>query len=393
MKKLLSFFVLALATIVGAQTVGARIYNPPTSTFADIVTASSFAANSPIATSTFAGGISIGTSTPALAKLTIYDGSGSLGSAYGMIRTISTDSNGGNYDIRMDSPNPDIEFIETDQTSPAGKYEIAGQGDIFQVNGRSLADNTFENFVEFRRPAAIPNYLMSIVASSTSSTQDALRIRNSVSSSGAYPGISWFTDTNNFKTARLSSSQGSGGANSDFIIEVADASKILRPRLNIIASGNIGIASSTPWRTFSVGGTVAFSGLTSSITGNGVCISTSKDITDAGAAACIPSALRFKEKVETLKDSASSILNKLRVVTFNYKKGVREEHPNEEKERVGMIAEEVKAVDNRLVAYDKDGQVLTLNFEEITALSVKAIQEQQVLIEKLEKRIEALENK
>ena len=83
-------------------------------------------------------------------------------------------------------------------------------------------------------------------------------------------------------------------------------------------------------------------GLTSSVTGNGVCITTNKEITDAGAAACIPSALRFKEKIKSFKENASTILGKLKVITFQYKKGVREEHPNEEKDRVGFIAEDVQ---------------------------------------------------
>jgi len=34
---------------------------------------------------------------------------------------------GGAASIRIDDPNPDIEFVETDQAPPAGKYEIAVQ--------------------------------------------------------------------------------------------------------------------------------------------------------------------------------------------------------------------------------------------------------------------------
>ena len=85
----------------------------------------------------------------------------------------------------------------------------------------------------------------------------------------------------------------------------------------------------------------------------------------------------IQRKIKSFKENASTILGKLKVITFQYKKGVREEHPNEEKDRVGFIAEDVQKVDNRLVAYDKDGKPLSLNFEEITALLVKANQEQQ----------------
>ena len=103
-------------------------------------------------TSTFSA-IRIATTSKATAKLEITDTSGSMGSAYGMLRIISYDSSGGNYEIRMDSPNPDIEFIESDQVSPAGKFEIAVQSDVLQINGRNAADSSFENAFNFLRPA------------------------------------------------------------------------------------------------------------------------------------------------------------------------------------------------------------------------------------------------
>jgi hypothetical protein len=43
---------------------------------------------------------------------------------------------GGAASIRIDAPNPDIEFVETGRATPAGKYEIAVQSDILQINGR-----------------------------------------------------------------------------------------------------------------------------------------------------------------------------------------------------------------------------------------------------------------
>jgi|SRR5215813_4023145 len=47
---------------------------------------------------------------------------------------------GGAASIRIDDPNPDIEFVETDQVAPAGKYEIAVQSDKLQINGRNADD-------------------------------------------------------------------------------------------------------------------------------------------------------------------------------------------------------------------------------------------------------------
>jgi hypothetical protein len=61
---------------------------------------------------------------------------------------------GGAASIRIDDPNPDIEFIETDQLAPAGKYEIAVQSDKLQINGRNANDTAFETLVVFQRRAA-----------------------------------------------------------------------------------------------------------------------------------------------------------------------------------------------------------------------------------------------
>jgi hypothetical protein len=70
---------------------------------------------------------------------------------------------GGAASIRIDDPNPDIEFVETDYdpNDPAkGKYEIAVQSDKFHINGRK-ADVAptigFETIVVFTRPAAAGN--------------------------------------------------------------------------------------------------------------------------------------------------------------------------------------------------------------------------------------------
>ena len=63
---------------------------------------------------------------------------------------------GGAASIRIDDPNPDIEFVETGLTGPdpgAGKYEIAVQADKLQINGRNADDTAFETMVVFQRRA------------------------------------------------------------------------------------------------------------------------------------------------------------------------------------------------------------------------------------------------
>src|SRR5262245_792678 len=68
---------------------------------------------------------------------------------------------GGAASIRIDDPNPDIEFVETGLTGPdpgAGKFELAVQADNLQINGRradvSADKKGFDTIVVFQRPAA-----------------------------------------------------------------------------------------------------------------------------------------------------------------------------------------------------------------------------------------------
>ena len=61
---------------------------------------------------------------------------------------------GGAASIKINDANPDIEFVETDQVAPAGKYEIAVQSDKLQINGRNASDDAFETIVVFQRQAA-----------------------------------------------------------------------------------------------------------------------------------------------------------------------------------------------------------------------------------------------
>lgn len=70
------------------------------------------------------------------------------------LRVKQASRRGGAVSVRIDDPNPDIEFVETDQVAPAGKYEIAVQSDKLQINGRNADDNGFETLVVFQREAA-----------------------------------------------------------------------------------------------------------------------------------------------------------------------------------------------------------------------------------------------
>lgn len=206
------------------------------------------------ATTTMTTALRVGTTTQSTAMFEINNQDSNRDT--GVFRTIDTSASGAQYDWRCDSPNCDAEWIETDVPGPAGKFETALQGGVYQINGRSASDLSYENAFQFIGSAFATAYQMAIVASTTSATLDALRIRNSVSSAGAAPGISWFTDTGNFQTARMSSAQGASGAAAYWALQVANPSKSLTERMRITVDGNVGIATSTPTDKLQVNGNI-----------------------------------------------------------------------------------------------------------------------------------------
>lgn len=63
----------------------------------------------------------------------------------------STNTGGAAYNLKVQDGNPDIEFVESDQTAPAGKYEIDVNNDNIRINGRNTAENSFDSIALFAR--------------------------------------------------------------------------------------------------------------------------------------------------------------------------------------------------------------------------------------------------
>jgi hypothetical protein len=92
---------------------------------------------------------------------------------------------------------------------------------------------------------------------------------------------------------------------------------------------------------------------------------------------------RLKENVIPLKEGLDRI-NKLKPVQFDWKKSQETDE--------GFIAHEVQKIVPYVVKGEKDGEeIQTMDYGKLTPLLVKAVQEQQTLIESLTARIEELE--
>ncbi len=135
-------------------------------------------------------------------------------------------------------------------------------------------------------------------------------------------------------------------------------------------NGNVGIASTSPWRTLSVTGTVGFDGLTAGAGAGALCLSANKEVTYSAGAGCTGSSQRFKHDIAPL-DASTSLDEVLRLnpVSFVYNDDI-----GVAGSQVGLIAEQVQQIDPRLVATDASGTPFTVKYENLTAVLAAAIQ-------------------
>jgi hypothetical protein len=106
------------------------------------------------------------------------------------------------------------------------------------------------------------------------------------------------------------------------------------------------------------------------------------------------SSIRFKEDVHDMAAASDGLL-RLRPVTYRYKQPYAD---GSKPIDYGLIAEEVAAVYPDLVVRDADGQIQTVQYQKLTPMLLNEVQkehrlleQQEATIEKLEKRLAALE--
>lgn len=108
-------------------------------------------------------------------------------------------------------------------------------------------------------------------------------------------------------------------------------------------------------------------------------------IDSTGKIGYLSSSERYKKGITEMEDV--SWLFKLRPVNYSYKTD------GANKKEYGLIAEEVEKVNPSFVKYNQDGSVETVNYSSLITPMLKAIQDQQKMIEELKKEIEALKAK
>jgi len=128
-------------------------------------------------------------------------------------------------------------------------------------------------------------------------------------------------------------------------------------------------------------------GSSSAATTGTLCWTTSSGlITVDTTTTCLLSSKKYKESIMNINAGLSTVM-KLRPVSYYLKP---EYDPSHIGQQLGLIAEEVANVDARLVAKEEDGSPHAVRYQQLTAVLVKAIQEQQKEIEELKRAIKHL---
>lgn len=99
---------------------------------------------------------------------------------------------------------------------------------------------------------------------------------------------------------------------------------------------------------------------------------------------CLLSLEELKDKIGPI-DGALSIVSKLKPFWFSWKKDT-EEYKGDKAIQPGLGAHQVASVDKRLAAYNPDGTLHGVRYQELTAVLVAALQEQEMEIHELQTR-------
>jgi hypothetical protein len=112
-------------------------------------------------------------------------------------------------------------------------------------------------------------------------------------------------------------------------------------------------------------------------------------VNSSGKLATANSSRRFKEQITDMGDTSSKLFQ-LRPVNFFYKP---EYDDGSHLLQYGLIAEEVEKVYPEMVAYDKDGQILTVKYQLLAPMLLNEAQKQDGRIQQLEEQNRKLEDR
>ena len=243
------------------------------------------------------------------------------------------------------------------------------------TTGTGLANS----FIDWRR-GDCTNYLTSSNCSpSTKIVTGTAPV--TMSGDGGMTGMGGWDNTSNENYTNFFVHKYSGGQNGagvfDFIRNGTTLGRIKSQYFDgmTIYASDAGGALTRRFRVFS-DGKLSFQNLGSS-TSNTLCYDTSTDSGYNTLTTC-SSLRKYKDNIASLTGGLI-LAAKLRPVSYLSKTTKRNE--------VGLIAEEVEAIEPRLTTYDKDGKLTGVDYGHLSSVAILAIQELSAKVTALEKKL------
>jgi hypothetical protein len=165
-----------------------------------------------------------------------------------------------------------------------------------------------------------------------------------------------------------------GGSNGGFaFFNMASTTAVsTTPLVYIAPSGKVGIGTTSPAQALEVNGEVKVdtfaSASATTVCQNGNVLSTCS------------SSIRYKEQIKPAPFGLNEIMQ-MRPITFKWR--------GRDEDDFGLVAEEVEKVNPLFVTYAR-GQIEGVKYPQLTAVLIKAVQEQQAEIDELKKMVEQL---
>ncbi|MBX3296520.1 MAG: tail fiber domain-containing protein [Acidobacteria bacterium] len=173
------------------------------------------------------------------------------------------------------------------------------------------------------------------------------------------------------QTAAAGGTVASFGGNGAFQV---DAPGIAGGRLHVAENGFVGVGTNSPSSRLTVAGTI-----TTSLSGGGGGSVCHTNIGGIGTLSICGSSLRYKTNVRDLR-SGFDLIDRLRPVTSYWKR--------DNEEDLGLVAEEVAAVEPLLATYNDKGEIEGVKYDRIGVVLINVVKEQQAQIEEQKKMIQ-----
>lgn len=158
-------------------------------------------------------------------------------------------------------------------------------------------------------------------------------------------------------------------------------------RMRIDSSGNVGIGTTGLTAKLHTNGTVRFENLPAGNALNTVCMDATFNLSYNNGG-CTSSSRRFKHDIRPLDSGIDTVL-RLKPVSYVYNASFA---PRDQSAHLGFIAEDVAATEPRLATFDPKGAPDGVQYDKVTALLTRAVQELKADNDNLRATVERLDH-